>query len=244
MTWGGRIALLVLPPIAYVAHLPDLPRPAAARPRGARARHRDRHHQAAADRRVHRGAPAARPGRRARPRPADLRRRPGAQADEPGRRRAAGPSAGSSTRSRSRDRRWSSSSAARAEVSPTPRATASSPTSGRPTDGGRPQAAARLTRRPLQRRDAAGPRWTPPGPCCMFGPAAAVRARPARALAPRATPGGISRPGPRSAVEGLVPRPAVRAARPAHSGPAGRRACAITWLRPRAARLTTASGSS
>ena len=39
--------------------LPDLPRPAALRPGGARARHRDRHHQAAAARRVHRGAPAA-----------------------------------------------------------------------------------------------------------------------------------------------------------------------------------------
>ena len=50
MTWGGRIALLVLPPIAYLVDLPDLPRAAAARPRGARARHRDRHHQGAADR--------------------------------------------------------------------------------------------------------------------------------------------------------------------------------------------------
>ena len=74
MTWGGRIALLILPPLAYVVDLPDLPRPAAPRPRGARARHRDRHHQAAAHRRVHRGAPAARPGRRPRPRPAQLRR--------------------------------------------------------------------------------------------------------------------------------------------------------------------------
>ena len=50
MTWVGRIALIVLPPLAYVGDLPALPRPAAARPGGARARHRDRHHQAAADR--------------------------------------------------------------------------------------------------------------------------------------------------------------------------------------------------
>ena len=47
--------------------LPGLPRPAALRPRRARARHRDRHHQAAAARRVHRGAPAAGRGRRPRP---------------------------------------------------------------------------------------------------------------------------------------------------------------------------------
>ena len=71
-------------------HLPDLPGSAAARPRGARARHRDRRHPAAAARRVHRGPPAARPGRRARPRSARLRRRSGAQADEPGRRRPPG----------------------------------------------------------------------------------------------------------------------------------------------------------
>ncbi len=48
MTWSGRIALIVLPPLAYSATYLLLPRPAAARPRGARARRRDRHHQAAA----------------------------------------------------------------------------------------------------------------------------------------------------------------------------------------------------
>ena len=69
-----------------LGHLPDLHRAAALRPRGARTRHRDRHHQAAAARRVHRGAPAA--GRRRRPRPRDpagVPGRPGAQADEPAR---------------------------------------------------------------------------------------------------------------------------------------------------------------
>ena len=79
MTWVGRIGVVILPPIAYVAHLPDLPRSAAARPRGARARHRDRRHPAAAQRRVHRGAPAPRPGRRPRPRHARLRRCAGAR---------------------------------------------------------------------------------------------------------------------------------------------------------------------
>ena len=46
MTWGGRIALLVAAADRLPAHLPDLPGPAAPRPRGARARRRDRHHQA------------------------------------------------------------------------------------------------------------------------------------------------------------------------------------------------------
>ena len=64
------------------ARLPGLHRPAAARPRGARARHRDRHHQAAAERRVHRDPPAARPGGRPRPRPAAVRRHAGAEEDE------------------------------------------------------------------------------------------------------------------------------------------------------------------
>ena len=59
--------------------LPDLPRPAARRPGRARARHRDRHHQAAAARRVHRGAPAAGRGRRPRaPDPAGVPGRVGA----------------------------------------------------------------------------------------------------------------------------------------------------------------------
>ena len=56
---------------------------AAQRPRGARARHRDRHHQTAAARRLHRAAPAARARRR--PRPPDTAGVPGrggAQADE------------------------------------------------------------------------------------------------------------------------------------------------------------------
>ena len=114
-----------LPPIAYVRHLPHLPRPAAARPRGARARHRDRHHPAAADRRVHRGPPAARPGRRARPRRAGLRRRSGAQEDEPARRRPPGHPRLLHA-DRGARRRSSSSSAARAAVSPPARATASS----------------------------------------------------------------------------------------------------------------------
>ena len=48
--------------------LPDLPGPAAARPRGAGPRRGDRHHPAAARRPVHRGAPAAGRGRRPRPR--------------------------------------------------------------------------------------------------------------------------------------------------------------------------------
>ena len=59
MTWAGRIGVLIVPPLAYYVDLPDLPRPAAARPRGAGARRGDRHHQAAAGRRVHRGPPAA-----------------------------------------------------------------------------------------------------------------------------------------------------------------------------------------
>ena len=42
--------LIVLPPIVYVLTYRHLPRPAAARPRGARARHRDRCHPAAAQR--------------------------------------------------------------------------------------------------------------------------------------------------------------------------------------------------
>ena len=64
-------------------HLPVVRRPAAQRPRGARARHRDRHHQAAAARRLHRAAPAARPGRRARSSDSvGVPGRRGAQADE------------------------------------------------------------------------------------------------------------------------------------------------------------------
>ena len=47
--------------------LPMGGRPAAQRSRGTRARHRDRHHQAAAARRIHRAASAAGTGRRARP---------------------------------------------------------------------------------------------------------------------------------------------------------------------------------
>ena len=87
MTWVGRIGVHRPAADRLRAHLPDLPGSAAARPRGARARHRDRRHPAPAARRVHRGAPAARPGRRARPRPARLRRRSGAEEDEPDRRR-------------------------------------------------------------------------------------------------------------------------------------------------------------
>ncbi len=49
--------------------VPDLPRPAARRPGRPGARHRDRHHQAAAARRVHRGPPE--PRRRRQPRPPD-----------------------------------------------------------------------------------------------------------------------------------------------------------------------------
>ena len=86
MTWAGRIGLLVVPPLAYYVDLPDLPGPAAARPRGAGARRGDRHHPAAARRRVRRGAPAAGRGRRARPRRAGLRRLGRAEEDEPARR--------------------------------------------------------------------------------------------------------------------------------------------------------------
>ena len=64
-------------------HLPVVCRAAAQRPRRTRARHRDRHHQAAAARRLHRAAPAARPGRRARPSDSvGVPGRRGAQADE------------------------------------------------------------------------------------------------------------------------------------------------------------------
>ena len=52
MTWAGRIGLLILPPLAYYLAVPDLPGPAAARPRGAGARRGDRHHPAAARRPV------------------------------------------------------------------------------------------------------------------------------------------------------------------------------------------------
>ncbi len=73
--------------------LPVVPGPAAVGPRGARARHRDRHRPAPAARRVHRDPPAA--GRRGPPRtrhPAGVPGRPGAQADEPAgfRRRSGG----------------------------------------------------------------------------------------------------------------------------------------------------------
>ena len=69
--------------------LPDLPGPAAARPRGAGPRRGDGHHQAPAERPVRRGAPAA-GGQRQRPRRAGVRRRPGAEEDEPARRGRAG----------------------------------------------------------------------------------------------------------------------------------------------------------
>ena len=67
------------------ADVPDLPWPAAPRPRGARARHRDRHHPPPAHGGVHRGAPTARPGGRPRSRRAQLRRGVRAQAHEPAR---------------------------------------------------------------------------------------------------------------------------------------------------------------
>ena len=70
--------------------LPVVHRAAAQRPRGARARHRDGHHQAPAARRLRRAAPAAGAGRR--PRPSDsagVPGRRGAQADEQARLRAA-----------------------------------------------------------------------------------------------------------------------------------------------------------
>ena len=60
MTWAGRIGLLVAAAAGLLRRLPDLPRPAAARPRGAGPRRGDRHHPAAAGRPVRRGAPAAR----------------------------------------------------------------------------------------------------------------------------------------------------------------------------------------
>ena len=63
------------PAAGLLRHVPDLPRPAAARPGGAGPRRGDRHHQAAAGRPVRRGAPAAHRGRRQRrPRRAGLRR--------------------------------------------------------------------------------------------------------------------------------------------------------------------------
>ena len=81
-TWIGRIGMVVLPPIVYfIAYRWACL--AAQRPRGARARRRDRHHQAAAARRLHRAAPAAGAGRR--PRPPDSAGVPGrcgAEADE------------------------------------------------------------------------------------------------------------------------------------------------------------------
>ena len=94
MTWAGRIGVHRPAADRLRAHLPHLPGSAAARPRGARARRRDRHHPAPAGRRVHRGAPAARPGRRARPRHARLRRCSGAEEDEPRSAAPAGRSAG------------------------------------------------------------------------------------------------------------------------------------------------------
>ena len=68
MTWAGRIGLLVAAAAGVLRHLPDLPGPAAARPGGAGARRRDRHHPAPAGRPVRRDAPAARPADDARPR--------------------------------------------------------------------------------------------------------------------------------------------------------------------------------
>ena len=48
MTWVGRIGVVILPPIVYVVTYRICLGSAAARPRGARARHRDRCHPAAA----------------------------------------------------------------------------------------------------------------------------------------------------------------------------------------------------
>ena len=82
-TWIGRIGMVVLPAIVYYIAYRWAVGSAAQRPRGARARHRDRHHQAAAARRLHRAASTAGPGRR--PRPPDSAGIPGrgpAQADE------------------------------------------------------------------------------------------------------------------------------------------------------------------
>ena len=79
-TWIGRIGMVVLPGDRLLHRLPVGGQPAAQRPRGARARHRDGHPQAPAARRLHRAAPAARPGRR--PRPPDPVGVPGCRAAE------------------------------------------------------------------------------------------------------------------------------------------------------------------
>ena len=65
-TWIGRIGMVVLPPIVYFITYRWASACSAATV-GPRARRRDRHHQAAAAGRLHRTAPAAGPGRRARP---------------------------------------------------------------------------------------------------------------------------------------------------------------------------------
>ena len=107
---GGPDRAAHRPADRLLGDLPVLPGPAAVGPRGARARHRDRHRPAAAARRVHRDPPAA--GRRGPPRarhPAGVPGRPGAQADEPARVRRAprSPARCSSRTRRPRPWRWS-----------------------------------------------------------------------------------------------------------------------------------------
>ena len=58
ITWIARFAVFVVPVRRVLRHQADLPRPAAQGRPPARARRRDRHHPAAAQRRVHRGDPA------------------------------------------------------------------------------------------------------------------------------------------------------------------------------------------
>ena len=84
LLWAGRIGVFMPAGARLLGDLPDLPRAAALGPRSARARHRDRHHQAAPARRVHRDAPPPRRARRTQPpNSAGVPGNSGAQADEP-----------------------------------------------------------------------------------------------------------------------------------------------------------------